>query len=396
MTQEKGRAGIYIHWPFCLSKCPYCDFNVHIRPQVDQVRWRDAYGRALEHYAALLPDRKIVSVFFGGGTPSLMEPETIRFVLDRVRALWSCAAGMEATLEANPTSVETNKFQAFAQAGINRISLGVQALNDEDLAFLGRKHSAAQALEAFAVAKQCVKRVSFDLIYARPGQSLEGWRKELRQALDYKPEHLSLYQLTIERNTPFYFDREQGKFSLPDEDVAADFYHLTQDILEEAGLPAYEVSNHAVPGQESRHNLLYWHYGEYIGIGPGAHGRLALEDGSKYAIRDHHAPDIWLGRVEKTGTGAHEPVYIPSQERFAEALMMGLRLRDGLAVSRLEEEGACMLGDALNLERATLLEDQGWLFRENGMLRLSREGMLRLNAIVPYLLKEEEQQVQAL
>jgi oxygen-independent coproporphyrinogen-3 oxidase len=377
-----------------LSKCPYCDFNVHIRPQVDQARWRDAYGRALEHYAALVPDRKIVSVFFGGGTPSLMEPETIRFVLDRIRALWPCASGMEITLEANPTSVETNKLQAFAQAGINRISLGVQALSDKDLAFLGRKHSAAQALEAFAVAKQCVKRVSFDLIYARPGQSLEDWEKELYQALDHKPEHLSLYQLTIERNTPFYFDREQGKFSLPDEDVAADFYHLTQDILEGAGLPAYEVSNHAVPGQESRHNLLYWHYGEYIGIGPGAHGRLALEDGRKYAIRDHHAPDIWLERVEKTGAGAHEPTYLPPRERFSEALMMGLRLREGLAVSRLEEEGACALGDALDLERAALLEDQSWLFRENGMLRLSREGMLRLNAIVPYLLKAAPEEAQ--
>ncbi|MEZ5919462.1 MAG: coproporphyrinogen-III oxidase family protein [Alphaproteobacteria bacterium] len=245
------------------------------------------------------------------------------------------------------------------------------------------------------MAKQCVKRVSFDLIYARPGQTLEGWEKELSQALDHKPEHLSLYQLTIERNTPFYFDSEQGKFSLPGEDVAADFYHLTQDILEEAGLPAYEVSNHAVPGQESRHNLLYWHYGEYIGIGPGAHGRLTLEDGRKYALRDHHAPDLWLERVEQTGTGAHEPVYIPPHERFSEALMMGLRLREGVAAARLEEEGACALKDALDMERAALLEEQGWLFRENGMLRLSREGMLRLNAIVPYLLKEEEQQVQA-
>lgn len=388
---KKGRMGIYFHWPFCLSKCPYCDFNVHIRDNIDQAAWLRAYLAALDHYAALVPDREVMSVFFGGGTPSLMAPETAGLLIERIRALWPCVDDMEITLEANPTSVEIEKFKAFARGGVNRISLGLQALNDTDLRFLGRKHTAAEGLRALAVAKECFERVSFDLIYARPGQTLNDWKRELTQALEYTAGHLSLYQLTIERNTPFYFDQEQGKFFVPDEDVAADFYNLTQDILEEGGLPAYEVSNHAAVGQESRHNLVYWHYEDYIGIGPGAHGRLTMEGGRKYALRDHQAPDIWLDWVKTKGSGAHPRQHIPPEERFTEALMMGLRLREGVSVRRLEEEGGALLDHFLDPERLVLLQQQGWVVLEGDWLRLSREGLLRLNAIVLYLLRAPAQ-----
>ncbi len=367
---------VYIHWPFCKSKCPYCDFNVHVRGIFDQKPWLDAYIKSLEHYAEALPDKQVVSIFFGGGTPSLMDAETVGGIIDTVQRLWPVVNDLEITLEANPTSVEAGKFQDFRQAGVNRISLGVQALNDEDLQFLGRTHSADEALKAIEISDDMFDRFSFDLMYGRPRQSLKDWERELRWATELARGHLSLYQLTIERTTPFYLRHARGEFSIPDEALGADFYHLTQDVLEDKGLPAYEVSNHAAPGQECRHNLVYWHMADYIGVGAGAHGRFVAEDGSKYATRDHSAPDIWMERVLHNEHGAHEWEMLDTKDVYAEKLMMGLRLREGVET---DLEGI----DETRLQQAT---QQGWCFYQDGVLRLSREGMLRLNALIPYLL----------
>lgn len=377
---------IYFHWPFCLAKCPYCDFNVHVQPDINHEGWREAYRKAVAHYATLMPGRKVASVFFGGGTPSLMQPETVRGILDEIRARWDVSADIEVTLEANPTSVETEKFKKFHAAGVNRLSLGVQALNDGDLQFLGRKHDVKQALEAIDTAGKIFDRFSFDLIYARPGQTLEGWRRELEYALTLARGHLSLYQLTIERSTPFYLEHAQGKFTMPDDGAAADFYTLTQEIMEADGLPAYEVSNHARRGQESTHNLIYWTYGDYIGIGPGAHGRLTV-DGRKYATREHAAPDIWMRRVQAEAYAYRPFEEIKPRERFIEALMMGLRLRTGVSIAKLEAEGKCGFDEIIDLPRLEKMTEEGWLSCDQKNLVLSREGLLRLNAIIPFILK---------
>ncbi len=386
---QSGRIGIYFHWPFCLSKCPYCDFNVSVRADVDHARWLAAYLRSLEYYAQLMPARVVSSVFFGGGTPSLMAPETVAAVLDKIHALWPCVNDLEVTLEANPTSVEASKFVAFKDAGVNRVSIGVQALNDRDLKFLGRAHDEPQARAAIEVARNNFERFSFDLIYARPEQSLDDWRGELERAVDLSGGHLSLYQLTIERNTPFYLDHAQGQFSMPEEGMAADFYALTQDVLAAAGLLAYEVSNHAVAGHESVHNLIYWRYGDYIGIGPGAHGRLSLEGGRKCATREHQAPDIWLSRVEEQGCGVHPMQDLERRDRFMECLMMGLRLREGVAFARLNEQCADGLFWDHYIDRGKLdvLVDQGWLSYDDQRIVLGVEGVLRLNAVIPFILK---------
>ena len=307
--------GVYIHWPFCAAKCPYCDFNSHVRTFFDQKEWVDAYVKSLEYYAALLPEKQMVSLFFGGGTPSLMTGESVRAIIDTVRRLWPVVNDFEVTLEANPTSVEAQKFEAFKEAGVTRISLGVQALNDADLKFLGREHNVAEALQAVEVAAQYFDRYSFDLIYGRPDQALKAWESELKQALTYARGHMSLYQLTIERGTPFHMQYHRGEFSVPDEVQGAEFYHVTQDVMEAAGLPSYEVSNHAAPGQACRHNLVYWHMADYIGVGAGAHGRFTM-DGDKYASRDHSAPDIWLKRVREQGHGAHPLEKLTPEDRF--------------------------------------------------------------------------------
>ncbi|HSK41315.1 MAG TPA: radical SAM family heme chaperone HemW [Arenibaculum sp.] len=375
-----------MHWPFCLSKCPYCDFNSHVREQVDQERWRAALLAELDHYAGLTRGRTVGSVFFGGGTPSLMEPATAGAVIDRIARNWPTAPGLEISLEANPTSSESGRFQAFRSAGVNRLSLGIQALDDDALRFLGRRHDAAEALGAITLAARHFERFSFDLIYARPGQTEKAWRAELAQALDHAVGHLSVYQLTIEEGTRFHTLFGRGDFTLPDDDEAGALYEATQEVLEGAGLPAYEVSNHARPGEECRHNLTYWRYGDYVGVGPGAHGRLTL-DGAKLATRAHRAPEAWLDRVERTGHGGHEAEPVSAEERLTEMLMMGLRLGEGVARRRLVEEtgrDATQIVDAAALARLT---QAGFVELDDTHLRATAAGRQRLNAVLAALLR---------
>lgn len=377
---------LYFHWPFCKSKCPYCDFNVHVAATVDHGLWRAAFEKSIEHHAALLPGRHVSSIFFGGGTPSLMEPQTVQTILAAVKKHWRTADDIEITLEANPTSFETEKFHHFRAAGINRVSLGVQSILDESLKFLGRTHDAAQAINAIQSASEIFDRVSFDLIYARPNQTLDGWRDELQRAIAISKGHLSLYQLTIERRTPFYFDHAQGKFSMPDEGLSADMYLLTRDITASAGLPAYEVSNHAAPGHESRHNMVYWRYGDYAGIGPGAHGRLTLGDEHKYAVREHAAPDIWLTRTLEMGHARTQMTSISQKDRAAEALITGLRLiHEGVPMERIAREAGADAMTVLNPARLGRAVAEGWVTFDGTILKTTREGLLRLNALIDFL-----------
>ncbi len=384
MTPDPG-FGIYVHWPFCASKCPYCDFNSHVRDRIEHDRWRAALLRELDYYADATAGRRVTSVFFGGGTPSLMEPATVAALLDRVAARWPLAEGLEVTLEANPTSVEAGKFRAFRSAGVNRVSLGVQALDDESLRFLGRRHDAAEATAAIALAARTFERFSFDLIYARPGQSVAAWEAELARALDHAVGHLSVYQLTIEEGTAFFPLHARGELVLPDEELAGDLYEATLALLGSAGLPAYEISNHARPGEESRHNLTYWRYGDYAGIGPGAHGRLTL-DGGKLATRAHRAPEIWLERVERHGHGAAVPEPIDRDARGAELLMMGLRLSEGVARARLVEETGRDLAAFVDAGALGRLTAGGFLEVTDAALRATPAGRQRLNAVLAALL----------
>ncbi|HRC26448.1 MAG TPA: radical SAM family heme chaperone HemW, partial [Alphaproteobacteria bacterium] len=377
---------IYVHWPFCLSKCPYCDFNSHVREGVDQARWRAALVRDLAFYASLTPGRGVESVFFGGGTPSLMDPRTVAAVLEAVGRHWALAPDAEVTLEANPTSAEAAAFRDFRSAGVNRVSLGIQALDDAALAFLGRTHSADQALAALGMAGDLFDRVSFDLIYARPGQTVDDWAAELEKALAYAKGHLSVYQLTIEPGTAFYARHERGEFTVPDEESGADLYEYTQDRLVRAGLPAYEVSNHAAPGQESRHNLAYWRYQDYVGIGPGAHGRLTL-DGRKIATRGHRAPEVWLERVEKVGHGGHPFESVDLRARATEALMMGLRLREGVPMARIEEESGKDWRSIVPESKIRALEAEGYVTfdRAANVLSPTPTGLQRLHGILKFI-----------
>lgn len=322
--------GIYVHWPFCLSKCPYCDFNSHVAEAVDQDRWRAALVAELDHFAHETKGRTVGSVFFGGGTPSLMAPATVAAVVDRIARLWTLDDSAEITLEANPGSVDSARFAGLRAAGINRVSLGVQALNDGDLRFLGRRHDMGEALAAIDLARRTFPRMSFDLIYARPDQTAAAWEAELRRAIALAADHLSLYQLTIEEGTAFFAAHARGDFALPDEDAAADLYAATQAVTDAAGLPAYEISNYARPGAECRHNLLYWRGGDYVGVGPGAHGRLTV-DGAVWALRQHRAPARWLEEVGRLGHGTRERTRLDPDERAEELLMMGLRLAEGVA-----------------------------------------------------------------
>ena len=377
--------GIYIHWPFCKSKCPYCDFNSHVRERVEHDRWCAALLRELDHYASATSGRRVTSVFFGGGTPSLMEPATVGAVLERIAARWTVGDDLEVSLEANPTSVEADKFRAFRAAGVNRLSMGIQALDDASLKFLGRQHNAAEATGAIELAAKTFDRFSFDLIYARPGQSVAAWEAELTRALDYAVGHLSVYQLTIEEGTAFFPLHARGDLVLPDEDLAGDLYEATQSLLDRAGLPAYEISNHARPGEESRHNLTYWRYGDYVGVGPGAHGRLTL-DGEKFATRAHRAPEIWLERVERDGHGAATPEPVPREARGSELLMMGLRLREGVARARLLEEAGRDLDGLVDAGALGRLVTGGFLEVDDTAIRATHEGRQRLNAVLAALL----------
>lgn len=370
--------GIYVHWPFCQSKCPYCDFNSHVVASVDQAEWRAAYAREIERHGTLLPDRIVGSVFFGGGTPSLMESATVASVIERIRATWRTTNDLEITLEANPTSVEAERFRGYRAAGVNRVSMGIQALNDADLRRLGRLHSVAEARAAFDVARATFERVSFDLMYARQDQSLDAWREELQTALELSADHLSLYQLTIEDGTAFGERARVGALrGLPDEDLAADLYDATQELCEAAGLPAYEVSNHARPGAESRHNMIYWSGGDYVGIGPGAHGRLTL-DGRRHATQAIPAPSTWLARV-RSGDAPDRADILSSRDVAEEYAMMALRVRRGADLAYLH-------GIPDLYRKITDLEDMGVVVVENDRLGVTPQGRPLLNAILRELL----------
>ncbi len=377
--------GIYVHWPFCASKCPYCDFNSHVAETIDHDAWRTAYKKEIAHYAEMTKGRTVTSVFFGGGTPSLMEPVTAALVIDEIQRHWRISNDCEITLEANPTSVEIEKFKAFRQAGINRVSIGVQSLKARDLDFLGRKHDAGQAKRAIESAASVFDRYSFDLIYARPEQTVSDWEAELREALTLCRDHLSLYQLTIEKGTPFYMQHERGDFKIPNEEIAGDLYEVTQDILESEGMRAYEVSNHARDGKESTHNLTYWRYTDYVGIGPGAHGRVTVE-GKKQATRGHRAPDIWLDKVAEQNHGGHAFEMLSPRDRFVECLMMGLRLEEGVPVSRLENEGGQKFSGLIDLKKIEALQNEGLLVFDGKTLAATWQGLQRLNGVLSYLL----------
>ena len=381
---SRAPLGVYVHWPFCKSKCPYCDFNSHVREGVEQARWRAALLRELEHAAREAPARRVETMFFGGGTPSLMEPETVAALIARTRALWDSAPEIEITLEANPTSVEASRFAALAEAGVNRVSLGVQALDPAALKFLGREHSTDEALEALATARRHFARHSFDLIYARPGQTPEAWAEELERALTLAGEHLSLYQLTIERGTRFFTDHARGTFVLPDEEASAAMFEHTQARLEQAGLPAYEISNHARPGAACRHNLIYWRYQDYVGIGPGAHGRFA-EGSAKKATRRSSGPEAWLEAVERTGHGTAETSSVEGRDMMEEALMMGLRLADGIDRATFASVTGVDPVAAIDAARLEPLVRAGFLEVDATHLRATSEGRQRLNALLERL-----------
>ncbi|WP_170382304.1 radical SAM family heme chaperone HemW [Ruegeria atlantica] len=378
---RNGGFGLYVHWPFCEAKCPYCDFNSHVSKTIDQKQWLDAYLSELRRSALETPDRVLNTIFFGGGTPSLMDPDTVAAVIDEARALWRPANDMEITLEANPGSVEAGRFAAYRDAGVNRISMGIQALNDEDLRRLGRIHTVAEARSAFNIARNCFERVSFDLIYARQHQTLEAWRAELTEALTMAVDHLSLYQLTIEDGTAFGDRYAVGKLrGLPEDDSAADMYLATQEICEAHGLPSYEVSNHARPGSESQHNLIYWRYGDYVGIGPGAHGRITL-NGQKLATETYLSPNAWLTAVGK-GTGEKERVALSTQDQAVEYLMMGLRITEGLDIDRFN----ALTDQPLQQKKLSDLMEIGMLEQKNGRLIATKNGRAVLNAVIRELL----------
>jgi len=384
LVPADGGFAIYLHWPFCQSKCPYCDFNSHVREAVDEERWRRALLAELDHYAAETAGRVLTSVFFGGGTPSLMAPQTVSALIERIARHWPLTPDVEITLEANPGSVEAAKFAGLAAAGVNRLSLGVQALNDADLRFLGRRHDVGEALAAMELARKHFPRWNFDLIYARPGQTVAAWEAELERALKLAGEHLSVYQLTIEANTAFEGAHRRGELALPPEETAEALFEFTQERLAAAGLPAYEISNHAHLGAECRHNLVYWQGGDYLGIGPGAHGRLTLE-GERFATRQHRAPEAWLTSVEAAGHATRERRLLGPEERREELLMMGLRLTDGISRARFR----AALGEEIetSLERARLarLVDGGFLVLDAAGLRTTPAGRLRLNAVLAAL-----------
>lgn len=371
--------GVYVHWPFCASKCPYCDFNSHVhRGAFDEESYVQAYEREIAHAASLAPGRVVQSIFFGGGTPSLMSPWAVERIIDAVAKNWTVEARAEITLEANPTSVEVERFKGFRGAGVNRVSLGVQSLREKPLADLGRRHSVEEAVAAVRIAQSVFERSSFDLIYARPHQTLEDWEDELKEALWLAKGHISLYQLTIEQGTRYFDLHQAGKLKMPDEDLAADFYEMTQELTAEAGMPAYEISNHARPGQESQHNLLYWRYGEYAGIGPGAHGRLLINN-QRHATAAELLPFDWQKKVVAQGHGMVVDDVLTWEEQGDEFLVMGLRLREGISPQRF----TALSGRKINQRQIDDLKGYGFVETlPNGNIRVTDRGWPVLDAVV--------------
>ncbi|WP_433990096.1 Heme chaperone HemW (plasmid) [Pseudoseohaeicola sp. NH-UV-7] len=383
MTEDwqQGGFGLYVHWPYCEAKCPYCDFNSHVSRNIDQKAWARAYQKELERIATELPGRVLNTIFFGGGTPSLMNPDTVAGIIETARKFWPTSNNLEVTLEANPGSVEAGRFTAFRDGGVNRISMGIQALNDLDLKRLGRIHTVADARAAFDIAHQTFERVSFDLIYARQDQTLTDWEQELTLALSMAVDHLSLYQLTIEDGTAFGDRYAVGKLrGLPDETLAADMFQITQDICEAHGLPAYEVSNHARPGSESLHNLIYWRYGDYAGIGPGAHGRITL-GGQRLATESWSNPQKWLESVDR-GTGEKTRDLISLEDQASEYLMMALRIRSGLDVDRY----TALAGHPPDAESRSSLVHLGMIADTGSNISVTKQGLMVLNAVIRELL----------
>jgi putative oxygen-independent coproporphyrinogen III oxidase len=379
IPDEATAFGVYIHWPFCAAKCPYCDFNSHVRhTPPDEPRFAAALARELEHAASLTPGRTVTSIFLGGGTPSLMQAKTVEAILGSVARLWSVAPDAEITLEANPGSAEADRFRGYHAAGVNRLSLGVQSLDDRALKALGRIHDAAEARRAVEMARATFPRLSFDLIYARPAQTLKAWRPELEAAIAMAADHLSLYQLTIEDGTPFQRLQAAGKLAMPDPERAAAFYALTQEVTEAHGLPAYEISNHAVPGAESRHNLTYWRYRDYVGAGPGAHGRVTVDDVKHATVCEPH-PERWLERVEALGHGLIVDQTLSLEESADEMLLMGLRLREGIRPERYSAVSGRQFSDS----RIAFLREHGFIEPcGEERLRATRDGWLVLDSVV--------------
>ncbi len=381
MTFSEDAFGIYVHWPFCKAKCPYCDFNSHVRHQsVDALSFAKALAAELSWFAGQTKGRTVTSIFFGGGTPSLMPPQAVGHVLDAIGALWTVSPNVETTLEANPTSIEAENFRGYRAAGVNRVSVGVQALNDADLKALGRQHSAVEALAAFRLAASIFPRVSFDLIYARPNQTIAQWRDELTIALGEQQGHMSLYQLTIEPGTAYFDLHARGSLITPTDDRAADLYDVTQELTEKAGLPAYEISNHARPGHESRHNLLYWRYGEYAGVGPGAHSRLAAGENRRAIIAEKH-PETWRDLVSTQGHGMISDTIVPPPDQASEYLLMGMRIVEGIDLDRY----AALAGREIDSSKIAGMKSMGLIKREGQTLRATADGRKLLNAVIAEL-----------
>jgi oxygen-independent coproporphyrinogen-3 oxidase len=377
---------LYIHWPFCLSKCPYCDFNSHVREQIPQSRMVAALRAEMAFEAARLGRRKLTSIFFGGGTPSLLDPDNVAALIEDARRYFSFVDDVEITLEANPTSIEAGRFQGYRDAGVNRVSIGVQSFDEAALKFLGREHSAGQAIAAIELARRIFPRLSFDLIYARPGQTEIAWRAELRQALSLAADHLSLYQLTIEQGTKFATLYARGEFALPDDEVSAALYDATAEAAAKFGLRQYEISNYAKPGGESRHNLAYWRYQDYAGIGPGAHGRITL-GGQLWATQRHRAPEAWADLVEAKGSGATVEDVVSQADQAREALLMGLRLAEGIEAAEFERRTGLALVDALEPDVLQAAVEEGYLELSDTQLVATLEGRKRLDALLPVLVR---------
>ena len=381
MPSSAEAFGIYVHWPFCKAKCPYCDFNSHVRHvEVDTMAFARGLVSELQWFSQITRGRVVSSIFFGGGTPSLMPPAAVAAVLDEIAKLWRVSETVEITLEANPTSVEAENFRGYRLAGVNRVSVGVQALNEEDLKALGRQHTPDEALKAFRLALKVFPRVSFDLIYARPRQSLNAWREELTRALGEQEGHMSLYQLTIEPGTAYFDLHAKGSLIVPDEDSATDLFEITQELTERHGLPAYEVSNHASEGQESRHNLLYWRYGEYAGVGPGAHARIADGENRRAIVMEKY-PETWRSKVNDQGNGIAEDALVEPRDQASEYLIMGLRIVEGIDLERYER----LNGRAMDASKIAGLKSLGLIKREGSRLMATRQGRRLLNSLITEL-----------